>query len=531
MEPQPTPSPVPISRDGVCVVDGYGIEIKVERGHLVIADGIGPNRRWSRFSRATSGIRRLVLLGHTGFISLDAFRWLADTGIGLVQLDPDGRLLMASAGMGRDDPRLRRAQALAIDTPAGDDIARRLIAEKIAAQASTLARLTKLTLVTDAVVAGMRDAAARLHIATSRDEIRLAEALAAAAYWSAWSQVELRFATRDAGRVPEHWRTFGTRASPLTGTSRVAANPANAILNYLYAILEAEARLACLALGLDPGLGVLHGDLKARDSLALDVLEPIRPQVDAYVLDLLHEHVLRASDFHQTRQGACRVLEPLTHRLAETGPAWARALGPVVERVVSLFSEGGSATPTRPPTPLTGANRSRGRSGRIDARRPVPARAVLSRSGCQSCGVPVPSPRRYCNACLPEATEEQRAAFLSDGQAELRRQRDAGADGSHGGDAGRRRGARVAASRRAAAEWERSNGPGGDHEVFRREVLPLIRDASATRLADLIGLSRPYCAAILRGERVPHPRWWGVMAEVGVRLRGGDGQLSKRPQG
>jgi CRISPR-associated endonuclease Cas1 len=521
MQSQTTPSPIPISRDGVCVVDGYGIELKVERGHLVVADGIGPNRRWSRFSRATSGIRRLVLLGHTGFISLDALRWLADTGIGLVQLDPDGRLLIASAGMGRDDPRLRRAQALAIDTPIGDDIARRLIAEKIAAQATTLARLTELVPITDEVIAAMRDAASRLHVSTSRDEIRLAEAQAAAAYWSAWSTVGLRFATRDVARVPEHWRTFGTRASPLTGTSRVAANPANAVLNYLYAILEAEARLACLVLGLDPGLGVLHGDLKARDSLALDVLEPVRPQVDTFVLDLLHGHIFRAADFHQTRQGACRILEPLTDRLAETGPAWARALGPVAERVVALLTEGRTATPARSPTPMTGANRSRGRSHGVRARQPAPQRPLQPRSGCRVCGTPVPSPRRYCDACLPEATGQQRAAFVSAGHVELRRERDAGADPSHGGDAGRRRGVKVAASRRMAAAWQRSNGPVPKVEVFRREVLPLLTGVSAARLAELTGLSRPYCATILRGERVPHARWWEALRAVGRDRRSG----------
>lgn len=61
-------------------------------------------------------------------------------------------------------------------------------------------------------------------------------------------------------------------------------NPPNAILNYLYAILEAEARLAIAALGLDPGLGFLHFDTRTRDSLACDVLEPVRPEVDAYLL-------------------------------------------------------------------------------------------------------------------------------------------------------------------------------------------------------------------------------------------------------
>jgi CRISPR/Cas system-associated endonuclease Cas1 len=71
--------------------------------------------------------------------------------------------------------------------------------------------------------------------------------------------------------VPNHWRCFGTRKSPLTGSPRLAVNPPNAILNYLYAVLESEARLAASALGLDPGIGVLHVDTDARDSLACDL--------------------------------------------------------------------------------------------------------------------------------------------------------------------------------------------------------------------------------------------------------------------
>jgi hypothetical protein len=122
------------------------------------------------------------------------------------------------------------------------------------------------------------------------------------------------------GPLPEHWRAFGRRASPLTRNPRLAANPANAILNYLYAILEAECRIACLAVGLDPGLGVLHADQRNRDSMALDLMEAVRPDVDAYVLDLLEGHDFRAKDFRETRQGVCRVLAPLTHHLAGMAP-------------------------------------------------------------------------------------------------------------------------------------------------------------------------------------------------------------------
>ena len=82
--------------------------------------------------------------------------------------------------------------------------------------------------------------------------------------------------------------------------ARLAVTPANAMLNYLYAILEAECRIACLAVGLDPGIDILHADQKARDSLALDVMEPARPTVDALVLNLLRTRTFRAKDFFET---------------------------------------------------------------------------------------------------------------------------------------------------------------------------------------------------------------------------------------
>jgi hypothetical protein len=43
----------------------------------------------------------------------------------------------------------------------------------------------------------------------------------------------------DQHRTPEHWLTFGQRSSPLGGGPRLAITPAGAIVNYLYALLEA----------------------------------------------------------------------------------------------------------------------------------------------------------------------------------------------------------------------------------------------------------------------------------------------------
>src|SRR5207245_5433290 len=128
------------------------------------------------------------------------------------------------------------------------------------------------------------------------------------------------FAARDEAKLPEHWRTFGQRASLLTGGPRLASNPPNAILNYLYALLEAETILACHIVGLDPCLGIFHTDQRQRASLALDAMEAARPVVDAYLLALLTQRTLSARDFAETRQGACRMTQRLATSLAETCP-------------------------------------------------------------------------------------------------------------------------------------------------------------------------------------------------------------------
>jgi hypothetical protein len=87
----------------------------------------------------------------------------------------------------------------------------------------------------------------------------------------AWSDVPILWPRKDERRVPEHWKRFGSRISPLSHSPRLAANPPNALLNFLYGILESEARLSAVAMGLDPAIGFLHVDTPNRDSLACDL--------------------------------------------------------------------------------------------------------------------------------------------------------------------------------------------------------------------------------------------------------------------
>jgi len=355
-------------RNGVLQLAGYGIRVSVERGHLRVEDGVGRSRRVGRFYRADRSLRRLIVLGHSGEITLDALRWLHDVGASFAQIDTDGRVIAAAGPVKLQDARLRRAQARAVERDRGPEIAKVLVREKLVGQLRVLDRIRAVVPMSNVSLAAsvIERAIDRLAAQGSFDQIRWVEGEAASAYWRAWSAVPVRFERADVEKVPFHWTSFGRRASLLTGNPRRASNPANAVLNYLYAIAEAEARIAALGVGCDPGIGILHADQKMRDSLACDLMEPVRPVVDAWALDLFEARTFRKADFFETREGGCRILPSLSRILARTGPQWAEAVAPVAERLVEQLLTASNATPRGAgpaPTPLTQENRSDGRPG------------------------------------------------------------------------------------------------------------------------------------------------------------------------
>src|SRR3954447_23207166 len=81
------PSPFPATLAGVRIVDGYGVRLSVRRGQLVVEDGIGRHRRADSYARATCPFRRLLILGRSGYLSLEAVRWCTDLGVAVVHLD------------------------------------------------------------------------------------------------------------------------------------------------------------------------------------------------------------------------------------------------------------------------------------------------------------------------------------------------------------------------------------------------------------------------------------------------------------
>ena len=65
-------------------------------------------------------------------------------------------------------------------------------------------------------------------------------------------------------------------------------------------------------------------DTANRDSLACDLMEVIRPDVDQYVLDWIARRPLKRSWFFEERNGNCRLMAELASQLAETCQTWAR---------------------------------------------------------------------------------------------------------------------------------------------------------------------------------------------------------------
>jgi CRISPR-associated endonuclease Cas1 len=484
---------------GVITLFGYGIQVRVDRGHLLIDDGIGADRRQARLPRVGHGLKRLIVVGSDGMISLAALRWLADQDAAFVMLERNGSVLATTGPVRSSDARLRRAQALAGQSGTALGIARDLINQKLAAQANVARHKLLATDTADTISRYQGD----LSGADTAEKIRLIESLAAGAYWAAWRTLPINFPRKDEARVPDHWRVFGARVSPLTGSPRLAVNPPNAILNYLYCLLESESHLAAAAVGLDPGLGMLHVDAPARDSLACDIMEPIRPQVDAFVLDWLTRETLNREWFFEQRDGNCRLMASLAIRLAETAPTWGRAVAPIAEWVAQKLSSSIRKPPRGDrslPTRLTQRRRVEGRGKEfvLDLKiAPHPSNI------CPGCGA-VTRLGRHCPKCGREISREKLIEIAKRGRVAAL------------SSASRRKHSETQRRHEAAKRaWRSAPKPDWPAEKFYvEEIQPRLAQVTISTLASTLGVSESYAADIRKGRYRPHPRHWLALAQL-----------------
>ena len=540
-----------IVRDGVVSLWGYGVTIGVSRGHLVLTDGFADERRTLRLSKADRPRRITVVVESGGSVSFDAIRWLTNTDTSSLVLLSRGGVVLAAIGPRRlDDTKLRRAQALAVWSGADVSIARHVLATKVAGQARVLARDGAETGASfEPVSRLLAQSADRIAGAASLDEMLILESAAATTYWSAIATLRVTFARASAQRVPDRWKTFGPRSSPLTRGNRRAVTVGNAMLNFVYALLEAEVTIALAAVGLDPGIGVVHADADTRASFALDVMEALRPHVDRIVLDTIARRAFSHTDVVELTNGEVRLAPAFALGLArslsfEKPVAFAVSevvriletvslpdrrvlLAPKVDetrklRAASEMTKKALAQGKRLAVEVSGRPR---RSGALRIREAAhsttpPGRVAFA---CRRCGVTIERRRRphVCADCRPahdaEVLADSKTRIAAAGTAAIARANRSGAAPHHQPAAIAKK--RVSASRAAIAKRDWVDDGSLARVDFTRDVLPRIADVPVLRIARAIGVSKSWAAQMRTGQKPTHRRHWAALIALADSMK------------
>lgn len=143
---------------------------------------------------------------------------------------------------------------------------------------------------------------------------------AAASYFSAYTRLfpeSLKFKNRNR-RPPE--------------------DPVNAILSLCYTLLHYEMVREIEVIGLDPTIGFYHQFEYGRESLACDLVEPYRPDVDRFVYEIFRERKFTERDFsYNDERPGCYLKKESRKRFYPEYEEWGQMIRPkVVEEVRSL---------------------------------------------------------------------------------------------------------------------------------------------------------------------------------------------------
>ena len=241
----------------------------------------------------------IVAFGRVG-VSPALMGLCCERGVGITLLTEHGRLLGRITGFTPGNVLLRREQYRRSDDPdATALIARNVVAGKVANARAVLLRHLRDNPTGEGNDL-VRKAAARLANvggdamrSRSVDHVRGLEGEASAAYFGVFDRL-----------VVQQERDF-----PFPGRSRrPPTDPLNALLSFLYAMLANDAKSACEACGLDAQVGFLHRDRPGRPSLALDLMEELRPVLcDRLALSLVNRKQVAAGDFEKASTGGFRL--------------------------------------------------------------------------------------------------------------------------------------------------------------------------------------------------------------------------------
>lgn len=227
----------------------------------------------------------------------------AQRQIGFALCTPRGRFLARVCGSSAGNVLLRRSQYRAADDPLQScQISRTMIFGKLYNARWSIERTRRdhgLRIDGERLSAAsgqIRDLLPQVKEETDLDRLRGLEGVGASAYFGVLDDMVLG----DKETFYFHGRN---RRPPLDSF--------NALLSFAYSLLAHDCASALESVGLDSYVGFLHRDRPGRTSLALDLMEELRPcMADRFVLTLINNRVVRGTDLSKTESGAVLLTDP-----------------------------------------------------------------------------------------------------------------------------------------------------------------------------------------------------------------------------
>ena len=221
----------------------------------------------------------------------------AERGISLAFCTPRGRFLARIAGSTSGNVLLRRAQYRTADElSASCRIARSMIFGKVYNARWSIERTRRdhgLRLDSASLTASashLKELLPQIAAAASLEHLRGLEGAGATLYFGQFDQLIL-------GEKPLFSYQSRSRRPP--------RDPVNALLSFVYSLLSHDCASALESVGLDSYVGFLHRDRPGRASLALDLMEELRPcMADRFVLTLINNRMVGRQDFDFLENGA-----------------------------------------------------------------------------------------------------------------------------------------------------------------------------------------------------------------------------------